>query len=267
MTASLGSEAAGQVQRVLDLDLDFFLDGAACFRSPDAPRLDGQEFPPWGLAEVLDFLEKQCHLDGPLPGFAVEHHREHFPHWRDAIDRGLLQPPFHVTHVDAHADLGQGEISYEYLMTQLLYESPENRRHPLEGPDGLDDGSYLAFSIACRWISDLVYVFNEGGGNDALYLFKEGFDWNANQIQLAAMSKSDLDLLTGIRGPKGEPKIDRLEPPVPFTEVRWPDFQCGDAFDFVCLARSPAFTPSEADLLFDEIRGRFIDESIWAAFV
>jgi hypothetical protein len=144
-------------------------------------------------------------------------------------------------------------------MTSLLYEAPENRLHPREGPNGLDDGSFLVFSVACRWISDLVYVFNEGGGNDALYLFREGFDWHASHLQLAAMSKAELNLLTGIRGPKGKPRIDCLEPRVPFAEVRWPDFKAEEPFDFVCLARSPAFAPPESDVLFDEIRSCFID--------
>lgn len=38
-----GSEA---VQRVLDVDLDFFVHGVASFRDPEVGRLDGDEYPP-----------------------------------------------------------------------------------------------------------------------------------------------------------------------------------------------------------------------------
>ena len=44
-------------------------------------------------------------MNGALPGWVIEHHDEAFARWRVAIGTGLLVPPFHVTHVDAHADL------------------------------------------------------------------------------------------------------------------------------------------------------------------
>jgi hypothetical protein len=248
------------VQRILDLDLDFFVDGVQHNRSPDSSRLDGDEFPPWPIDAVLSFLEDQCHLAGPTPGCTVENHREIFHRWRDAIEAGLLVPPFHVTHVDAHADLGLGESSYEYLMTQLLFEDPENRAHPEEGAEGLDDGSFLAFAIACRWISDLVYVFNEGGGDDVLHLFKEGFDPKADHLQLAAMDNSELDKARRHYLGSEAPVVDRLEPRVPLREVKWPNFEATAGYDFVFLTRSPAFTPPEADETFAEVRKRYIDD-------
>lgn len=82
------------MQRILDLDLDFFLSGAAILRGPDDGRLDGADFPPWPLEEVLAFLNDQCGLREPLPGFVVENHGELFSRWREAIDAGLLTGPF-----------------------------------------------------------------------------------------------------------------------------------------------------------------------------
>ena len=35
--------------RVLDIDLDFFLDGVAHWVNADAGRLDPDEYPPWSL--------------------------------------------------------------------------------------------------------------------------------------------------------------------------------------------------------------------------
>ncbi len=38
------------------------------------------------------------------------------------------------------------------------------------------------------------------------------------------------------------------------------DFRATEPFDLVCIARSPAFTPASADAIYDEIRGRYIEE-------
>jgi hypothetical protein len=94
------------VQRILDLDLDFFVRGVAHWRAQDAARLDAEEYPPWTVRESVDFLRSRCGLTGPLPGAVVENHGELFFRWRDAIDAGKLAPPFHVTHVDGHAFRG-----------------------------------------------------------------------------------------------------------------------------------------------------------------
>ena len=61
---------------------------------------------------------------------------------------GLLTPPFHVTHVDAHADLGLGDAGYVYLLTELLLEDPRDRWWPRTGTTGLNDANHLAFAIA-----------------------------------------------------------------------------------------------------------------------
>jgi len=246
------------MQRILDLDLDFFLDDTAILRGPDDGRLDGEDFPPWQLEEVLAFLHGQCGLRQPLPGFVVENHGELFARWREAIDAGRLTAPFHVTHVDAHADLGLGDSGYVYLMTSLLFEAPEDRRYPKAGEGGLGDGNYLAFAIACRWLTDLAYVFNDGGGDDALLYVLEGFDPQAQNIQLAAV-RSRRELSENLTTPKNL-TLEHLEPPVPFTAMGWRDFQADHPYDFVCLARSPPYTPPESDAIFDEIRGRFIME-------
>ena len=248
------------VQRILDLDLDFFLDDAAILRGSEDGRLDGADFPPWPLEQVLTFLHDQCGLRGPLPGFAVENHGELFVRWREAINVGQLEVPFRVTHIDAHADLGLGASGYVYLMTSLLFEEPENRRHPRTGEGALGDGNYLAFAIACRWLSELVYVFNDGGGGeDALLYVLEGFDPQARNIQLAAV-RSRQELSENLLTPRNL-KIEHFEPSVPFTTIGWRDFNADQPFDFVCLARSPEFTPPEADEIFEEIRRRFIIET------
>jgi hypothetical protein len=249
------------VSRILDLDLDFFVHGAAHWRV-DGNRLDPDEFPPWDTDQAISFLRERCCLDAALPGFVVENHGELFALWKEAIQNGRLKPPFHVTHVDAHADLGLGDSGYVHLMTDVLYREPKDRLEPREGQEGLDDGNFLAFCIACHWISDLAYVYNDEGGNDLLSYHMEGFDPMASHIQLKAMRKQEINKLVGLLARSEDIQVDRFEPLVPFRHGCWREFQADRPFDFICLTRSPPFTPVEADVIFDEIRRRFIDEAL-----
>lgn len=219
-------------------------------------RPDPSEHPVWPTDEALTFLAERCLLTRPLPGFVTENHAELFPRWRSAIDEGLLVPPFHVTHVDAHADLGLGDAGYVYLLTDLLFQDVEDRQNPIVGSSGLNDGNHLAFAIACRWIGDLVYVYGEGGGSDELSLVMEGFDQRATNVQLPAMAEAELDKLVHQRG---DPVVSRLEPPVPYRSTRREDYRADAPFDFVCLTRSSPYTPVTADPLYDEIRARFVE--------
>jgi hypothetical protein len=102
-------------------------------------------------------VQTGCGLTGRLPGFVVEHHGELFARWRDATDAGVLRAPFHVTHVDAHADLGLRDAGYMHLLSDLLFRTPEHRRDPGEH---LNDGNYLIFAAGCRWLAGLDYVYN-----------------------------------------------------------------------------------------------------------
>lgn len=248
--------------RVLDLDLDFFVYGAASWRAHDDDRLDSEEYPPWAINEALAFLRDRCLLTGPLPGMVVERHGELFGRWRTAIHEGLLTPPLSITHVDAHADIGMGDSGYVYLLTDLLRHPVQARQFPRIGDRWMGDGNYLAFAIACRWVRDLAYVFNsEGPGRptDILSVLMKDFDFNARSIQLACMDGDQIQRTLWPESPP--PHIHHLEPEVPFEHMPWPAFQASGPFDIICLARSAAFTPAESDALFDEIRDQFIDES------
>ena len=202
------------VQRVLDLDLDFFVHGVEHWLDRDHGRLDASEFPAWSVEDTLAFLHERCGLTGRLPGFVVEHHGELFTRWGDAIDAGLLRAPFHLTHVDAHADIGLGDAGYMHLMTKLLFRAPEDRRDPGEH---LEDGNYLIFAVGCRWLSALDYIYNRDddgdGPGDILGLVMEGRRHDADHIQLAAFStRRELEDL--VFGAPREPAW--LEPRVPF---------------------------------------------------
>lgn len=250
------------MQRVLDLDLDLFVHGVEHFRSSDDDRLDPDDYRPWSVDEAIAFLTENCGLRARLPGAVVEHHGELFGKWRAAIAGGHLRAPFEVTHADAHADLGLGDAGYMYLMSELLYSPPEERLHPNGGTlgreYGLEDGNYLIFALACRWLARLTYVMNDETPRDIMPLVMQGFDPDASSLQLAAVPVDDLRALV--------PRVDQLvpdfvEPAVPFQKMRWQEFHAEHPFDAVCLARSPGFTPEGCDAIFDEIRARFIDEN------
>jgi hypothetical protein len=240
--------------RVLDLDLDFFVHGVAHFRDFHAGRLDDNEFPAWDVDKALAFLRERCGLTGRLPGVVVEHHGELFGRWRDAIETGRLAVPFSVTHVDAHADLGLGDAGYVDLLTRVVHQPLDQRRDP---GSALGDGNFLAFAAACRWLSDLTYVYNhEGGGNDVMSYVMENFDSNAAHVRLPALTKAQLEQL-----PFDKPQPAGLEPPIRFAMVSGLNFQASEPLDVICLCRSPAFTPPAADAVFSAIRKTFIDET------
>ena len=122
--------------RVLDLDLDFFLDMITYPADPgerrpsgpdDRPHSEGDI--PWTEKEVIRFLENRCGLSDqePVNGRLVTHHHEAFYYWRELIQKGELTTPFEVVHVDAHADLGMGDPNWDYLVSEVLQRAPSDR--------------------------------------------------------------------------------------------------------------------------------------------
>jgi hypothetical protein len=264
--------------RVLDLDLDFFLCGKAHFRDSAEERLDPDEYPPWPLDLVMTFLTKRCQLDEPLPGFVVEQHSELFYRWGEATKAGQMASPFEVVHVDAHADLGLGDVSYAYLMGELAFEPIEHRYEILKkrrpgsrkemidlGNHALTDGNWLMFALACGWISDLTNVTNscaEGSDGarpgDLMRVLMQDFDMQADHLQVVG-TREEAWRWAGSR----PAVIDHRDPPVPFATKVSREYQAAGPFDLVCLTRSPQYTPAEADPIFDVIVERFIDEDAY----
>lgn len=261
--------------RVLDLDLDFFLYGTAHNADSADQRPDADEYPPWPLDVALAFLTEQCHLNGRRPGFVVEHHNELFYHWGEAIEAGQMTKPLEVVHVDAHADLGLGDASYAYLMSELVFEPiadrykilkarrPSSRSQMLDlGNHALTDGNWLMFALASGWISNLTYVTNSCAEtsdgrrpNDLMSMLMQDFDMQADHLQVVGTREQSWI------GRWGHPKvIDHRDPPVPFTTNVWREYQASEPFDIVCLTRSPEYTPADADPIFHAIIERFIDE-------
>jgi UPF0489 domain len=247
------------MHRVLDLDLDAFIYGTATSRPRDQPRLDPDAHPPWDPEKLEDFLVNQCLLTEPLPGLAVDHHAEVFGAWREAIEAGVLEERFEVTHVDAHSDLAFFDSGRTYLRHEVLSWPVEMRRYPKEGEDALYDGNYLAFAIANRWISSIDYVI---GGRDEWESVDDEppYEWQPGDLTFEDFESSTpfsrvIRLSSAANTPCAEP-----EPPVAFDWYRYQQFQAPAPYDFIFLARSRPYTPESADELYEQIERQFIGD-------
>ena len=246
--------ASIRVQRILDIDLDFFVERVMYFRQNDGTRPAADEYPVWSIEAVLEFLHERCALRGPLPGITAERHHEVFYAWRDLIEAGRLEPPFSVTHVDAHADLGRGPRL-----------RPPDGGHPSPaGPRsnttrhwraGADRGELAAVRNRLPLASDLTFVFNDDRQSDVFVHHLEDNDPEAMNIQLKAVAEGEIN--------RRFFQLNRVEvlahePLVPYREVLWSNFQTGEPFDFICLCRSPDYAPASADEIYEEVRRRFV---------
>jgi hypothetical protein len=245
---------------VLDLDLDFFVWPIAHER--EAGRLPFEHCEHLGTGrEVRDFLEQRCHLstDVRIPGEVFAEHEEAFRVWRRWIRNGTLTSPFRVFHVDAHADLGMGDLGWHYLSTELLALPLQSRVEPRFSSIGLNSSNYLAFVIANRWIDSLTYVYPTGpstaagraGGicpDDLPWVHFKGNDSKTGLIELKQYRRGD-PMAYGV--PRPTPL--HVEPLVPFNCIAASEFRfCG--FTHVVVAQSPRYTPLAADELLEIIR-------------
>ena len=110
-----------RIMRILDLDLDYFLDEVASISYEDK-RQPSQEYKVWNASVVVDFLEEKCGFSkvSPIEGRIVDHHDEAFDFFFELIQNGNLIIPFEIVHIDAHSDLGFGDCGWLYLMTKYL---------------------------------------------------------------------------------------------------------------------------------------------------
>jgi hypothetical protein len=248
------------MQRVLDIDLDFFVEPIVYFAEGGDERPDPGEHTVRPADGAIELLRARCGLTHRTPGFLTETHVQLFPAWRQAIEAGILRTPFHVTHVDGRADLGLGDTGHEYLMTSLLFEESADRAYPSPLADqvGLTEGNFLLYAIACRWIGDLTYVHLDGVEYEEFHFTLKDFQPGSDAIQLRAMTPAAYThwMRSGFRG---KPVIANVEPEVPYQRLLWHEFQAQQPYDFVCLTRSPLYAPLTADPLYELIADAFIE--------
>lgn len=223
--------------RVLDIDLDFFLEDC-CPLAAYGERPDSEGHMPWPRQDVVAFLEKQCGLSAahPTPGAIFETHDQALIFWEKQITANRLISPFHVTHVDAHSDLGIGHPGPGFVLYNVLSMHPDKRLNyqAFYEQHKLDEANYLLFSLAMRRISSLDNVRNPRSRAD---IPSEILDTDGS-IHLQSLPAR---LFEKQNGP---------EPIIPFhiyDDYRL--FRSNAPYDFVTLAMSPRYAPKEADSL------------------
>jgi hypothetical protein len=115
------------------------------------------------------------------------------------------------------------------------------------GPDRLNEGNYLAFAVACRWLSRLVYVAHPGAGEDLMWLHFRHFEPGTNALQVKPCTPRQLkEFLSHL---EENPPYEPLEPEVPFSRVSGDQFSTKESFSFAVLCHSHFYTPRSADAL------------------
>lgn len=223
------------MMRVLDIDLDFFLNDC-CPLAPvgERPSLEGHE--PWDGTDVIDFLENNCGIKKAIPGRIFETHDSALRFWLELMEKEKLSAPFHVTHVDAHSDLGIGKPGPGYVLNTVLAMSIDQRRKIKKYYEQkqLDEANYLLFAIGMRLVYSLDNVRNPNSRPDIPPFASE----KSGTIQLSSFSSKFFEEKNG------------TEPTVAFNVYdNYKDFIATEPYDFISVAISPRYSPVEADAL------------------
>jgi hypothetical protein len=258
--------------KILDLDMDYFMYKYASNISESCTsRLNNSDYGKhvWSETEVRRFLENNLGLSTKrkIKGKVVAAHNEVLLQWSELIEKKELAIPFEVIHVDSHADLGLGFSSWKYIVEELIQYEVSDRPAKCGYFNCCGDytregiGDYLLFAIAYQWISKLTYCANPNGDkNDYVYFtlkdFHENLIWDEpveNTIQLLynpyheipKFNDSDYLKTQYLNSSRREPEVPMLIIPT-LDGVKYK----GD-FDFIFLAQSPNYTPSNADFIID----------------
>lgn len=225
--------------RVLDIDLDFFLEDCCPLAAPgERPSLDGHR--PWTVEQTECFIREQLGLNEahPVPGKIFETHDQALLFWQQRIGENKLSVPFSVTHIDAHSDLGIGKPGPGYVLNNVAAQSLERRRESKRHYElhQLDEANYLLFAIAYRYIDVLENVRNPRSRKDI-----------PNEILMPG--RSDIirlhsfaaDLMAVKNGP---------EPEIAFHVYNdYKKYKASEPYDYMTVAVSPRYAPAEADAL------------------
>ncbi len=248
------------VQRILDIDLDFFLD--RIFYGHDEPqgRLSSRDYIPDTKETILRYLIERCGLQEsePLPGALCEHHVEVFDHWEAMLQEGVLSAPFEVVHLDAHADMGLGNLSCLYIAEEMLAQPLEEREVPGgNDPWSLNNCNFLIYALALRWIGKLTYVHHPEWKDDIQWMHMKDFSTTSGIIQLKQFEPGFTDGLEDFMKIKDLPF--RAEPEIPMEVVERKDYRANAKPDFVFITQSPNYTPPTMDPIFEKMGCLIVD--------
>lgn len=147
-------------------------------------------------------------------------------------------------------------------MGELLHNDLSARLSPkIGGNDGLLEGNYISFAIACRWIEAITYVHHPSVPQENLGIHDIPnclFRNNDPHCGVIEFKKLPNECRHGFkRLSEYEPLA--LEPAVPIRLQDCHSFSTKLPVSFVFVAQSPNYTPSSSDHLLDVFR-QFIDE-------
>ena len=266
------------IVKVLDLDMDYFMERIASTPLSVTSRLDEEEYGDsvWEADRVRAFLENNLGLskESKIPGRVVRGHDESLYFWEELVLKGVLDDPFEVVHVDSHADLGLGCRSIDFLQGAFLLLPLDIRRKIKDYEfsdqnESINIGDYLLWAIAYKLISKITYCANPNGEkNDYLWETLKDFKENyirdhpvKNYIQLKYNKEMDVPhssdseeykrryLEGAIKDPEVELEI------IPTVEL----VKYNGEFDYAVLAQSPNYTPASADFIMDIFREYIIE--------
>ena len=244
-------------KRVLSIDVDFFVEPTAYDMSMSSTERLPPDYEVDELREVEKFLREQCCLDDGrrTPGYFIVNHDEAFDVLQKlARDHG----PVELIHVDAHADIGNGDAGYMYLLFDWL-RRPEPRPSPRRGPAELNLANWLAFAAAGGLVESAQFVPRRFPPNDLLIFYIDGYGTDTTKLEFRELEEEDVRAILPLDPFRERVASRTLIRTVPWRNTKRDAFALQSPPDFVIVCQSPQFTPAAADAVVDLLR-RFVVE-------
>lgn len=251
--------------KILDLDLDYFLDvpvNNRCHKSDERVTDPDCINSVWSEERVREYLEEKLGLSKvhKIKGRIVKGHNESLFFWQELIENSLLTTPFSVVHIDSHADMGCGSMGLIFVLDELIFCQQNIRPRCCSNFEvngrfyDIDIGDYLLFAIAFGWIADITYCANpnnDPGDIPPQILRKKLPDYKFEVPITSTIKLRPLESEQQNNIDESEVQL-RILPKI--ENVNYD----GD-FNYVVLAQSPNYTPKESDYILDIFR-EYIDE-------
>ena len=254
--------------KVLDLDLDYFLDSPVFNQDHSSDgRVDNEDCiaSVWSENRVRDFLEKRLNLskEKKIPGRILKGHDEALYLWEELIEQGNLAAPFTVIHVDSHADLGFGGVGVRFVLEELLTYPMQYRKSRycknFEVDDrygNIDIGDYLLFAVGFGLVSKIIFCANPC--SDVGYIPQEiKIKEIPEKLSAPSTFPISLKLKDNIYS---DSKYAANEIIIPLHIIQTSeDINFDGNYAIVSIAQSPNYTPKNADFIL-EIMQEYIYE-------
>lgn len=256
--------------RVLDIDLDFFLSDVAHNVPAGSGRLPSDEYRPWSPTEVRHFMEGALGLspERKLPAILCVGHDETLYHCEELIKDGRLGKPFELVHVDAHADMGLGDNGWVEVLRMAAAPDAVRAIVSSRHCERIGIGNYVTYMALFRMLRSVTYVHPdcEGWDRDVFERFLEdGGDrmripvWDVRDEVDFEIALQRLDWTQGcMYRPENQGEGSRREPGISFSIVSRGDYCDHAPFRIAFLAQSPEYTPLESDALIP-VLGEYLD--------